>query len=227
MSDLFAMKSVRIADKNLFILLHSCSGHRSKGEYGGDTVDRTHVARHGRGWGRAQSPCSCGWFFCFGCRKCNAKCLPPLQLFIMPRAWWQAERFSEGEKCCGSLSGVGGAGCNSSSCIDCGCVCGCAWALSHLTPVAHGRWQEGHASYTVSCRSFLWQEGIGIPWLWCWLVFIFPLVFGCMFFAFRLRLQFQAENCRKFDRLYKKAYKIRQGYHKMAGNKSWKNHCIL
>jgi len=28
MSDLFAMKSVRIADKNLFILLHSCSGQR-------------------------------------------------------------------------------------------------------------------------------------------------------------------------------------------------------
>lgn len=96
MSDLFAMKSVRIADKNLFILLHSCAGQRPfvGVESGVGRVTEVGIAgakwagpRQTKMWEGSGSGCcprNCSCLFRFGCRKCNAKCLPPLQLFIVP-----------------------------------------------------------------------------------------------------------------------------------------------
>lgn len=79
MSDLFAMKSVRIADKNLFILLATVAGP--------DALLLLLL------------------FFRFGCRKCNAKCLPPLQLFIMRMAMASAGSAEVCQEACGVVAG--------------------------------------------------------------------------------------------------------------------------
>lgn len=175
-------------------------------------------------WG-AQSPCSCAWFFCFGCRKCNAKCLPPLQLFIMPRAWWRGERFSEGEKWLSRREQWCGWCRLQQQHQQLHRLRMCLWmrlGLSHLTPeVARGRcipWHmDGGKRVTTPATLSLVVASSGERELeFCGSdvgLFSFSRSFSVACFLLFVYV------C-NFKR--KIAENSTQGYHKMAGNKSLK-----
>lgn len=99
------MKSVRIADKNLFILLAAVAGP--------DALSLLLLLM----------------FFRFGCRKCNAKCLPPLQLFIMRMAMASAGPAEVCQEACGMLHGSGGTAAAAVGGYLCECVCVCVWQV--------------------------------------------------------------------------------------------------